>query len=464
MGTNPYEAPFVQHTVAGSSDAAQSIVDEFHSSRGWMMLFVVLGGLSVLGLGLGGIGMTAVMAFMPETQEQPFPMWILGLVYFVLGAVYVAPVWRLYQLYAAINRLASIEPLDALAEVPADLVVVVAGPWYDAADLGRLTDGSLEVDSFWADDDAPVTQASIPPPVALGTGGPSQATLARASARLADIDVRLGARLQVAADRAVTDALVRAGATLRSQFQSKALRAKVGRCPNTEVFSRLGWETVQVKFATEDELLQGSLATLEKQYDDWTLAAQRQALRTASGIRQGAYSDADVAAIESQQDTDREQGWLWLAAALTALMRARLHDPRAGFPDERGEFDPSVSLPYGYFRSALAIAGGNAISRSSATGPVLTQAGTPAGGIGTGPVILDSLAARAGVVTGSYIWLHGGAAKPLEGHLLLDGAEFTGWDDPILDNPEPWPPYDRFFDSDHDGCTCVVERVLVEGP
>ncbi len=114
---NPYEAPFVQQTVGGSSDAARSIVDEFHSSRGWMMLFVVLGGLTVIGLGLGGIGMTAVMAFLPETQEQPFPMWILGLVYFAIGAVYVAPVWRLYQLYAAINRLASIEPLDALAEV-----------------------------------------------------------------------------------------------------------------------------------------------------------------------------------------------------------------------------------------------------------------------------------------------------------------------------------------------------------
>jgi hypothetical protein len=59
--------------------------------------------------------------------------------------------------------------LDALAEVPADLVVVVAGPWYDAADLGRLTDGSLEVDSFWADDDAPVADCDDADALAAGT-------------------------------------------------------------------------------------------------------------------------------------------------------------------------------------------------------------------------------------------------------------------------------------------------------
>ncbi|MBK6688690.1 MAG: hypothetical protein IPG45_29730 [Deltaproteobacteria bacterium] len=115
--TNPYEAPFVQHTVGGANDAGRVIVEELHASRGWMMLFVVLGGLTVIGLGLGGVAMTAIMLFMPEAQDQPFPMWIVGLLYFAIGAVYVLPVWRLYQLYAAINRLASIEPLDTLAEV-----------------------------------------------------------------------------------------------------------------------------------------------------------------------------------------------------------------------------------------------------------------------------------------------------------------------------------------------------------
>lgn len=115
--TNPYEAPFVTQTQGGSQDAARVIVEELHSSRGWMMLFVVLGGLSVLGLGLGGVAMTGVMAFMPEANESPFPMWTIGLLYLVIGLVYVLPVLRLYQLYAAINRLATVEPLDQLAEV-----------------------------------------------------------------------------------------------------------------------------------------------------------------------------------------------------------------------------------------------------------------------------------------------------------------------------------------------------------
>jgi hypothetical protein len=59
--------------------------------------------------------------------------------------------------------------LDALADVPADLVVIVAGPWYEAPDLGRLTDGSLEADSYWAEDEPAPAGCDDPDARAAGT-------------------------------------------------------------------------------------------------------------------------------------------------------------------------------------------------------------------------------------------------------------------------------------------------------
>lgn len=309
-------------------------------------------------------------------------------------------------------------------------------------------------------DAEPVTASLLPPPIALGTGQPTEARLARASSRLVQVDATLTARLQTAGDRAVVDGLNRAGAQLRAKAQgSKALKAKVQGVPNCEVFAKLGADAVAL--ASEADLLDTSLAVFEKQYDDWTAAAQASALSTATQIRRDAYSPADVAAIERQQQTDRSEGWAWLAAALLALMRGRLHDPTSAAPDIRGEWDPSVTIPYGYFRSAVAIAGGSTISRASGTGAVLTQAGTPAGGIGTGELILGSLSVQAGITTGTYIWLHGGSSHPLAGHEALDQVEFASWEDPVLSNGDSWPATDFYYISDHDGCSCVAEHVLV---
>lgn len=339
--------------------------------------------------------------------------------------------------------------------------------WQDAKralPAGAPSDAGSEgaEDNPNADDDAAVTQASLmPPPIALGSGQPTAARLARTSSRLVGIDVALTDRLVTAADRCVTDGLNRAGAQLRSKAQgSKALKAKVQRVPNAEVFATLG-EKAAVALASEAELLDGSLAVLGKQYADWTAAAQASALATARQVSPDRWSEPEVQAIERQQEEDRSHGWAWLAAAMLALMHGRLHDPTSGAPDPRGEWSDGVSVPYGYLRSAVAIAGGAAVSTASGTGAVLTAAGQPVGGIGTGPVILGALSATAGVTTGAYIWLHGDAEHPLDGHLNLSDVEFSGWDDPVLANPDPWPPFDAYFVSDHDGCTCAAERVLV---
>jgi len=315
-----------------------------------------------------------------------------------------------------------------------------------------------------ASDDNPnsgdaATQASVLPPIALGSGTPTAAKLARTSTQLAGIDVHLSARLHVAADKAVTDGLNRAGAQLRARAQgSKAQKARVRNVPNAEVFAMLG-DTVAAFGTSETELLDGSLVTLEANYKRWTAAAQTQALRAAMAVRPGAYSAADVAVLESEQTTDREQGWGWLAVALLALMRGKLHDPKFGGADTRGEFDPStVNVPFGHVRSAVSIAGGEP---AAAAAQDFNAAGAPAGGVGTGALILGSLAALAGVTTGSYIWLHGAPARPFEPHEMLDQVEFTGWDDPVLANSGGWPFTDFFYPDDHDSCTCSAEHVLV---
>ncbi|MEN0072312.1 MAG: DUF4350 domain-containing protein, partial [Propionicimonas sp.] len=58
------------------------------------------------------------------------------------------------------------EAATALANVPADLVLVVAGLWVD---LGRLTEGALEEDWWWRED-ASVPVAGCPDPDARAAG------------------------------------------------------------------------------------------------------------------------------------------------------------------------------------------------------------------------------------------------------------------------------------------------------
>lgn len=43
-------------------------------------------------------------------------------------------------------------------------------------------------------------------------------------------------------------------------------------------------------------------------------------------------------------------------------------------------------------------------------------------------------------------------------HLDLHGIEFSGPDDPLLYNPDPFPPTTHFHPGDHRGCLCRTRR------
>lgn len=301
--------------------------------------------------------------------------------------------------------------------------------------------------------------ASWPAPVPL-VAAATPKRLTRLSGQLARIDQRYLARLHVACDRAVSDGVNRAGAAVRARAQgSKALKARLRGVPACQVVSVLT-DDQRATLAVGDADLEGSLDVLRGQFDTWTAQAQAQARKAAALT--GDWPDDVDDQVAVRQDDDRDAGWAWLAAGLLALMSERLTVGEIRAP-EFGEFDPNVTVPFGISRAAAAVAGGATLDPIAVSqGQVLAADGAPAGAIGDGRLILATLENVSSVTTESYVWVHGGAPRPFEPHLLLDGEPFDSWESNVLAaDAGDFPYVGHYYDGDHDGCSCSAEHVLV---
>ena len=134
-----------------------------------------------------------------------------------------------------------------------------------------------------------------------------------------------------------------------------------------------------------------------------------------------------------------------------------------------GEYDPTVIVPPGTIRDAVAVAGG----RGTASSPVpagapgaTPPAGTPApGGIATGDLVLDTFRQSLGLFPIGYRWNYGDPSDrqtPFEPHEALDGYTFASWDDEGLANPEAWPDEPYYRPSDHSYCRCDWNPVFAD--
>jgi hypothetical protein len=60
-----------------------------------------------------------------------------------------------------------------------------------------------------------------------------------------------------------------------------------------------------------------------------------------------------------------------------------------------------------------------------------------------------------------FVWVYGPARRrSFEPHLLLDGREFTNFDDPRLANDYGWPETSHYYPGDHNGCVCDFEPIV----
>jgi hypothetical protein len=297
---------------------------------------------------------------------------------------------------------------------------------------------------------------------AIGGGARGRGVAASAApdygARLTGLDRELRTRLVVAANDAMTRALDRAGARMRTKATGQ--RDVLRNVPNRLVASTLG-PTLALRAATEDDAFAGAWDELERQFMAWGGNAQSEALDIVGQLAAG-FTASERTTLGLRQADDLATAWEWMKAALQRLASELLFDPNPAEP--LGEFDATLTVPTGLVRQAISRAGGatGLITDGTNAYVTLADAGTrPAGGIGTGELVRGALRDE-GVSVEGYRWVYGPAQRrTFEPHHRLDGVEFVNFDDPALANHRGWPPYAFYLPGDHAGCVCDVEPIII---
>lgn len=275
--------------------------------------------------------------------------------------------------------------------------------------------------------------------------------------RLTEIDRELRSRLLTAANVAMGTALDRAASRLRTRTIGSASRAALEGVSKRSFFAHLG-ETLVAEAMGDEDPLEGAWDGLEDEFRAWGSDAQARARMTA-----GQAVGADLSGLEPQQADDLDGAWLWFVAALGGLAVARLWTPDPSAPTI-GEHDPSVMIPAGMVRQAVARAGGaqGLITGGQDAWVTLTDAGTrPAGGIGTGDLIRGALRDGGASIEG-YVWRYGPAfrQRPFEPHMSLDGQSFVSFDDDVLASDGTFG-FGFWIPGDHAGCSCDAEPSII---
>lgn len=301
----------------------------------------------------------------------------------------------------------------------------------------------------------PVT-AVRQPPLAL-TAAPSDNPTGRA---LVEIDRDLRTRLTIAASDAMGRALERAGNRLRSKANDD-MKALLRTVPPAQSFAHLG-PVLVAQALGDDDPLAGAWDDLEGQFMTWGANAQQDAMDTAAKVASG-FTTAERSALGLRQAEDLAEAWAWMKESLTALAETEMFGGAA--VAVLGEFDPTLKVPTGLLRNAIARAGGHSGLDPTDVGAYVTLLDggqTPAGGIGTGKLMTEFLRDHdAGVE--AYRWQYGPAHRdrPFEPHRGLDGVVFQNFDDAVLANSHSFPPYDFYLPGDHSGCICDFEPIIV---
>jgi hypothetical protein len=323
---------------------------------------------------------------------------------------------------------------------------------------------------------APAARPAAPPaaqPDPAGTGGtgaPDSAPPAvRAAAppepgyrldtstarRLMDIDRALRDQLMADADAAITRALERAGARLRSKATrdpelTASLRDRA--VPLTAWAADMGRQQALALGADVRFLLAQAWEELQASFARKVLNAIGQVTDLVASRLLGAAAEHARPRMAAELSSRVAGAWLRLQAELERHAEKLLFGEITD--DEDGELPDFVVPPY-MVRNALADVGGlPETSGGIANGRQIT--GEPINSLSTGTTVAGELEA-AGVRTLGYLWVYGVTPQKrrFDPHWDLEGERFTSWSDAKL-HPEPryaWVgPF--FRPGDHGGCMC----------
>lgn len=268
--------------------------------------------------------------------------------------------------------------------------------------------------------------------------------------RLMEVDRSMRDQLLALADGAVTRALEKAGARVRSKAQKDAqMRAMVASAPDVlTVAALLGPDRVRVELALrDDELFAEALAALHGKFTrivgagiDRVVAIVLALLRVRPDSERG---QALAERLRGQMSSRVDGGWKRFQQNLNGLMSKYLYNPH---PDEEPGEAPDSVVPVALVRDALAYVGGDD------TGGEGRHA---AGGVALG-ISASSTLEQEGAVGVGFEWAYGiTPIRHFEPHRELDGQRFSGWLDPALRTGERYAWVGPYFQpGDHAGCMC----------
>lgn len=268
------------------------------------------------------------------------------------------------------------------------------------------------------------------------------------------IDRSLRLRLHTLANQTVERALERAGNRVRGR--AGPLRAATLGVPGRWACAAAGRALVAEAGLTDDELLAGALDDLVATYQTWADDAFDEAAAVAARFV-GEFRSGYSTAMKLRFEDDLARSAAYLHDSLLGIAREQLYQP-AGVLIPAGDL-----VPAGFVRQVVGIAGGTATIDSAGFAYVaLSQNGEPVGGIATGPTMTEALEDH-GASVEAYRWVYGPGFRktPFEPHAELDGTVFRNFDDDVLANPEPWPPFAYYSPGDHDYCQCDVEPIIL---
>ena len=299
---------------------------------------------------------------------------------------------------------------------------------------------------------APVTASLSAPPAPEATLLAS-AGLVTVSARLAALEALALTRLTDIGEAAMRRAGERIGARTfnRSKGQARVMLRGVAPLLVPSVAGR----AMVAAAGVDDETIVAEEFQRERETVAAIVAAMlRDTTRiiTAAARNNGTPpTDEEVDDTEAANDvqTTTAADW-WVTGAATVAMVTLFHPGVAEGERAAGAFPTSVG------RQTVAVGSGMDVGSVGAPGVV---AGPLPGPVTSGST--GELARAVGMLGIGSIWRWGGAARPFEEHLDLDGTDYTADDRTIvLANPNAFPPFPEFFPGDHDGCTCTTETVL----
>jgi hypothetical protein len=283
--------------------------------------------------------------------------------------------------------------------------------------------------------------------------GPTEASIRKGNQQLAKIERELNDKLSTSTNAAMSRALEKAGARIRTTVgRTAAGRAWCASHSNTQLCMLISNSMIAAAGLDESTLLNDAWEQLSKEYASYLEYADKKTITSiANMLRQDPENFQQLAGKLSQY---ADSGWNYMQHQLQRSGMEYLSSPATAIEqDETKEIVTTRLVSPQLIKNTLARVGGqlqhslDAI-KSDPTASVVVQPG-----LTTGPAVGETLDSG-GLEIGSYTWVHGFTPNPFEPHEALDGTEFSSWTDEILVNEESWPDVEFFAPGDHDGCSC----------